>query len=99
MSRQPRCDFPRPTAPPPDPRYSPRLTRSCAMKTQGANQDVAFLSRVPTGFGAYGASLKDLSATELGAAAARTALARSRLPAGVYGHTVLRSSLQTSAGA
>jgi len=69
------------------------------MKTQGANQDVVFLSGVRTGFGAFGGSLKDLSATELGAVAARTALERSGVPAGEIGHTVFGNALQTSADA
>src|SRR5437899_4297748 len=69
------------------------------MKTQGANQDVVFLSGVRTGFGAFGGSLKDPSATELGAVAARTALERSGVPAGEIGHTVFGNALQTSADA
>ena len=69
------------------------------MKTQGANQDVVFLSGVRTGFGAFGGSLKDLSATELGAVAARTALERAGVPAGEIGHTVFGNALQTSADA
>src|SRR5437016_359112 len=69
------------------------------MKTQGANQDVVFLSGVRTGFGAFGGSLKDLSATELGAVAARTALERAGVPAGEIGHAVFGNALQTSADA
>ena len=47
------------------------------MKTQGANKDVVFLSGVRTGFGAFGGSLKELSAIDLGAAASRHAIQRS----------------------
>src|SRR5205807_9886133 len=66
------------------------------MKTQGSNTDVVFLSGVRTGFGSFGGTLKDLSATELGAVAAKHAVGRSRVPAGAVGHTVFGSGLQTS---
>jgi len=69
------------------------------MKTQGTNSDVVFLSGVRTGFGAFGGSLKDLSATELGAVAARNALERSGVPVTDIGHTVFGNALQTSADA
>src|SRR5437762_13977297 len=69
------------------------------MKTQGANKDVVFLSGVRTGFGSFGGSLKDLSAIELGAVAARHALERSGVPAAEVGHTVVGNALQTSADA
>jgi acetyl-CoA acetyltransferase family protein len=69
------------------------------MKTQGSNTDVVFLSGVRTGFGAFGGSLKDLSAIELGAVAARHALERSGLPPSQVGHSVFGNALQTSADA
>ena len=69
------------------------------MKTQGSGTDVVFLSGVRTGFGSFGGSLKDLSAIELGAIAARQALERSGVPAGNVGHTVFGNALQTSADA
>ncbi|HEX4602203.1 MAG TPA: acetyl-CoA C-acetyltransferase [Gemmatimonadales bacterium] len=69
------------------------------MKTQGATTDVVFLSGVRTGFGSFGGSLKDLSAIELGAVAARYALERARVPAQEIGHTVFGNALQTSADA
>ena len=69
------------------------------MKTQGASSDVVFLSGVRTGFGAFGGSLKDLSAIDLGAVAARHAIQRSGVPAGDFGHTVFGNALQTSADA
>ena len=69
------------------------------MKTQGSNTDVVFLSGVRTGFGAFGGTLKDLSAIELGAVAARHALERSGVPAAQVGHTVFGNALQTSADA
>jgi len=69
------------------------------MKTQGAHTDVVFLSGVRTGFGSFGGTLKDLSAIELGAVAAKQALARSGVPAAEVGHTVFGNALQTSADA
>jgi acetyl-CoA acyltransferase 2 len=69
------------------------------MKTQGANKDVVFLSGVRTGFGAFGGSLKDLSAIDLGAAASRLAIQRSGVPASDFGHVVFGNALQTSADA
>ena len=69
------------------------------MKTQGASKDVVFLSGVRTGFGAFGGSLKDLSAIDLGAAASRYAIQRSGVPANAFGHVVFGNALQTSADA
>ncbi len=69
------------------------------MKTQGSHKDVVFLSGVRTGFGTFGGTLKDLSAIELGAVAARHALERSGVPAADFGHTVFGNALQTSADA
>src|SRR5256712_2887515 len=69
------------------------------MKTQGATKDVVFLSGVRTGFGAFGGSLKELSAIDLGAAASRHAIQRSGVPASDFGHTVFGNALQTSADA
>src|SRR5436309_1664463 len=54
----------------------PDSSGASPMKTQGANKDVVFLSGVRTGFGTFGGSLKDHSATDLGAIAARCALER-----------------------
>ncbi len=69
------------------------------MKTQGANTDIVFLSGVRTGFGTFGGSLKDLSAIELGAVAAKAALERSGLAGSDVGHAVFGNALQTSADA
>ena len=69
------------------------------MKTQGANTDIVFLSGVRTGFGTFGGSLKDLSAIELGAVAAKAALERSGLAGIDVGHAVFGNALQTSADA
>ena len=69
------------------------------MKTQGSSTDVVFLSGVRTGFGSFGGSLKDLSAIELGAIAARHAIERAKVPAAEIGHSVFGNALQTSADA
>jgi acetyl-CoA acyltransferase 2 len=61
--------------------------------------DVVFLSGVRTGFGSFGGSLKDHSATDLGAVAGAEALARSGVPAGDVDHAVFGNVLQTSADA
>ena len=60
---------------------------------------VVFLSGVRTGFGAFGGTLKDQSATDLGALAAREALTRSGVAPGQVDHVVFGNVLQTSADA
>ncbi|MEO6056092.1 MAG: acetyl-CoA C-acetyltransferase [Gemmatimonadales bacterium] len=60
---------------------------------------VVFLSGVRTGFGAFGGALKDLSATDLGAVAARAALDRSGVERSEVDHVVFGNVLQTSADA
>jgi len=55
-----------------------------------------FLSGVRTGFGHFGGTLKDLSAIELGAVAAKHALERSSIPPAEVGPQHLRQRLQTS---
>ncbi len=69
------------------------------MKTQGKHRDVVFLSGVRTGFGKFGGTLKDFSATQLGAVAARYALERSGVEAGRVDHVVFGNAQQTSADA
>jgi acetyl-CoA acetyltransferase family protein len=60
---------------------------------------VVFLSGVRTGFGSFGGSLKDLSATDLGALAGAEALTRSGVPVADVDHVVFGNVLQTSADA
>jgi acetyl-CoA acyltransferase 2 len=60
---------------------------------------VVFLSGVRTGFGAFGGSLKELSATDLGVVAAGAALDRSGVDRADVGHVVFGNVLQTSADA
>jgi len=69
------------------------------MKTQGQQADVVFLSGVRTGFGTFGGTLKDFSATQLGAIAARHALERSGVKPEQVNHVVFGNAQQTSADA
>ncbi len=69
------------------------------MKTQGKDVDVVFLSGVRTPFGTFGGTLKNFSAIDLAAHAARVALERSGLPANLIDHAVFGNALQTSADA
>jgi acetyl-CoA acyltransferase 2 len=69
------------------------------MKTQGKHQDVVFLAGVRTGFGKFGGTLKDFSATELGAISARHALDRAGVQPAQVDHVVFGNAQQTSADA
>jgi len=69
------------------------------MKTQGKDTDVVFLSGVRTPFGTFGGTLKDFSAIDLAAEAAKVAIERSGLKAGELDHAVFGNALQTSADA
>ena len=69
------------------------------MGTQGQSTDVVFLSGKRTGFGTFGGSLKELTATQLGIFAARAALAESGITAEDIGHVFFGNALQTSADA
>jgi acetyl-CoA acetyltransferase family protein len=60
---------------------------------------VVFLSGVRTGFGAFGGSLKNLSATDLGTVASQAAVQRSGLAPGDIGHVVFGNVAQTSSDA
>jgi acetyl-CoA acyltransferase 2 len=69
------------------------------MIPQATAGDVVFLSGARTGFGTFGGALKDFSATQLGAIAAKGALARSGVEPEVVHHVVFGNVLQTSADA
>ena len=60
---------------------------------------VFFLSGVRTGFGSFGRTLKDFSATQLGVVAARHAVERSKVEPAHCDHVVFGNALQTSADA
>ena len=69
------------------------------MGTQGRETDVVFLSGKRTGFGTFGGSLKDFTATDLGVFASRAALAAARIEADDVQHTFFGNALQTSSDA
>ncbi len=69
------------------------------MIPEARDTGVVFLSGARTGFGSFGGTLKDLSATELGAIAARGALARAGVEPSLVDHVVFGNVLQTSADA
>ena len=58
--------------------------------------DIVLLEGVRTGFGSFGGSLKDLSATDLGVIAAKCALERARVDPAWIDHTVFGNVVQTS---
>ena len=64
-----------------------------------SQQEIVFLSGKRTPFGAYGGTLKDVSATDLGVHAAKAALAQSGAPPSDVGHVVLGNVIQTSPNA
>jgi acetyl-CoA acetyltransferase family protein len=69
------------------------------MSAQRSSRDVVFLSAVRTPFGAFGGSLRQFSANELGAVAARAALERAGVEPGAVDHVIFGNALQTSADA
>jgi len=69
------------------------------MPTQGHHRDVVFLSGRRTGFGTFGGSLKDFSATDLGVVAAEAAIDAAGLKPDQIEHTFFGNALQTSSDA
>ena len=69
------------------------------MGTQGQDTEIVFLSGRRTPFGTFGGTLKDLTATELGALASRSALDESGVERAEIDHVVFGNALQTSADA
>jgi acetyl-CoA acyltransferase 2 len=69
------------------------------MRTQGKHRDIVFLSGVRTGFGKFGGTLKDFTATQLGVIAARHAIERAKIAPRQVDHTVFGNAQQTSADA
>ncbi|MSR36888.1 MAG: acetyl-CoA C-acyltransferase [Gemmatimonadetes bacterium] len=69
------------------------------MGTQRQSRDVVFLSGKRTGFGTFGGSLKDFTATDLGVFAARAAIAEAKVAAEDVEHTYFGNALQTSSDA
>lgn len=62
-------------------------------------REIVFLSARRTAMGTFGGSLREFSANQLGAIAARAALASAGVPADAVGHVVFGNALQTSADA
>lgn len=69
------------------------------MGTQGTDRDIVFLSGKRTGFGTFGGSLKDFTATDLGVESSRAAIAAAGLEPADIDHTFVGNALQTSADA
>jgi acetyl-CoA acetyltransferase family protein len=69
------------------------------MGTQGTQTDVVFLSGKRTGFGTFGGTLKDLSATQLGGFSSRAAIAAAGIEPTRIDHTFFGNALQTSSDA
>jgi acetyl-CoA acetyltransferase family protein len=62
-------------------------------------KDILILGGARTPMGEYGGALKDLSAIELGAIAAKAAIERTGVEPGMIDHTVIGNALQTSGDA
>ncbi len=69
------------------------------MATQGHPRDVVVLSGKRTGFGTFGGSLKQFSATDLGVIASQAAIEAAGISADQVDHTFYGNALQTSADA
>ncbi len=69
------------------------------MATQGHSRDVVILSGKRTGFGTFGGSLKDFTATDLGAFSSSAAIEAAGITADQIDHTFFGNALQTSADA
>jgi len=62
-------------------------------------RDIVILAGARTPMGRYGGALRDLSAIELGALAARAAIERSRVEPAEFDHVIIGNALQTSGDA
>ena len=69
------------------------------MGTQSQKKDIVFLSGKRTGFGSFGGSLKDHSATDLGVVSAKAAIDAAAIDGEAIDHVVYGNALQTSADA
>lgn len=69
------------------------------MSTQGHARDVVILSGKRTGFGTFGGSLKDFSASDLGVFSSQAAIEAAGITADQVDHTFFGNALQTSADA
>ena len=69
------------------------------MGTMGSERNVVFLSAVRTPFGAFGGSLREQTATDLGVVAAEEAIERSGASSEAFGDVFFGNVIQTSADA
>lgn len=69
------------------------------MGTQGQDRDVVILSGKRTGFGTFGGTLKDFTATELGIVSGKAAMESSGVEPGQIDHVIYGNALQTSSEA
>lgn len=69
------------------------------MGTQGQNRDVLILSGKRTGFGTFGGTLRDLTATDLGVLSGRAAMQAAGVEPSDVEHVVYGNALQTSSDA
>jgi acetyl-CoA acyltransferase 2 len=69
------------------------------MATQGHTRDVVVLSGKRTGFGTFGGSLKDFTATDLGVSSSAAAIEAAGISPDQVDHTFFGNALQTSADA
>ncbi|MDX1492538.1 MAG: acetyl-CoA C-acetyltransferase [Longimicrobiales bacterium] len=69
------------------------------MATQGHSRDVVVLSGKRTGFGTFGGSLKDFTATQLGVFSSKAAIDAAGITADQIDHTFMGNALQTSSDA
>ena len=69
------------------------------MGTQGQGTDIVFLSGRRTGFGTFGGSLKDFTATDLGVLSSVAAMEAAGVEPAQVDHTFFGNALQTSADA
>ena len=69
------------------------------MATQGHPRDVVVLSGKRTGFGTFGGSLKDFTATDLGVISSEAAIEAAGITADQVDHAFIGNALQTSADA
>jgi len=66
------------------------------MATQGHSRDVVILSGKRTGFGTFGGTLKDFTATDLGVISSKAAIEAAGISADQVDHTFVGNALQTS---
>lgn len=69
------------------------------MATQGHSRDVVVLSGKRTGFGTFGGSLKDFTATQLGVIASKAAIEAAGISPDQLDHAFIGNALQTSSDA